>query len=72
MELKKLQKRLGVSDEDVWGMIEVLIKAGYGKPHFAFLTQSGQTYSFAFDEIRARIMNAREIIKPHKTPSKQG
>lgn len=61
MELKKLQKRLGVSDEDVYGMIEVLIRAGYGKPEFAFLTQSGQTYSFTFDEIRARLLNAGEI-----------
>lgn len=61
MKVKELQKRLGISDEDVWGMIEVLIKAGYGKPHFAFLTQSGEAYSLAFDEIRGSLFNAGEI-----------
>ncbi len=61
MELEELQKRLGVSSEDAWGMIKVLIKAGYGKSHFAFLTQSGQTYSLAFDEIQADFFNAGEI-----------
>jgi hypothetical protein len=52
---------LNISNKDVWGMIEVLIKAGYGKHHFAFLTQSGLAYSFAFDEIRARLLAEGEI-----------
>jgi len=59
--LQMLKKRLNVSNKDVWGMIEVLIKAGYGKHHFTFLTQSGQVYSFAFDEIRARLLVEGEI-----------
>ena len=59
--LQMLKKRLNISNKDVWGMIEVLIKAGYGKHHFAFLTQSGQAYSFVFDEIRARLLMEGEI-----------
>jgi hypothetical protein len=59
--LQMLKKRLNISNKDVWGMIEVLIKAGYGKHHFAFLTQSGLPYSSAFDEIRARLLAEREI-----------
>ena len=55
MHLQMLKKRLNISNKDVWGMIEVLIKAGYGKHHFVFLTQSGLAYSFVFDEIRARL-----------------
>ena len=54
--LQMLKKRLNISNKDIWGMIEVLIKAGYGKRHFTFLTQSGLAYSFAFDEIRARLL----------------
>ena len=59
--LQMLKKRLNISNKDVWGMIEVLIRAGYRKHHFAFLTQSGLAYSFAFDEIRARLLAEREI-----------
>jgi hypothetical protein len=59
--LQTLKKKLNVSNKDVWGMIEVLIKAGYGKHHFAFLTQSGLAYSFAFDEIRTRLLAEGEI-----------
>jgi hypothetical protein len=59
--LQTLKTKLNVSNKDVWGMIEVLIKAGYGKHHFAFLTQSGLAYSFAFDEIRARLLAEMEI-----------
>ena len=59
--LQALKKKLNVSNKDVWGMIEVLIKAGYGKHHFAFLTQSGLAYSFVFDEIRARLLAERKI-----------
>jgi hypothetical protein len=61
MELKELQKRLKVRDKDVYGMIETLIRAGYGKSAFAFLCQSGQTYSFTYDEISASLFNAGEI-----------
>ncbi len=60
-EIKKLQMRLGVSDEDVLGMIEVLIRAGYSKFDFAFLTQSGEAYSLAFDEIRVRLLAEGKI-----------
>ena len=59
--LQMLKKRLNISNKDVWGMIEVLIKAGYGKHHFAFLTQSGQAYSLTFDEIQANLFKAGEI-----------
>jgi hypothetical protein len=59
--LQMLKKRLNISNKDVWGMIEVLIKAGYEKHHFAFLTQSGLAYSFTFDEIRAKFLAEREI-----------
>ena len=59
--LQTLKKRLNISNKDVWGMIEVLIKAGYEKHHFAFLTQSGLVYSSAFDEIRARLLAEGEI-----------
>ena len=60
-ELKNYQKHLRVTDKEVNGMIEVLIKAGYGKPEFAYLCSSGQTYSFAFDDIWGRLFNAGEI-----------
>jgi len=53
-KLRKLQKRLGVTDELVYGMIRTLIKAGYGQSCWAFIAQSGQTYSFAFHELEAR------------------
>ncbi|MBP1696051.1 MAG: hypothetical protein H6Q41_1239 [Deltaproteobacteria bacterium] len=59
--LEMLKKRLNISSKDVLGMIEVLIKAGYGKHHFAFLTQSGPAYSLAFDEIRARLLAEGKI-----------
>jgi len=59
--LQMLKRRLNISNKDIWGMIEVLIKAGYGKHQFAFLTQSGLAYSFAFDEIRARLLAEKEI-----------
>lgn len=60
MEVKKLQERLGVSDEDVFRMVETLVKAGFGKSAFAFLCQSGQTYSFTFDEYQARAFEVGE------------
>lgn len=41
-------------------MIRTLIKAGYGKSAFAFLTQSGQTYSFVFDDIQADLFKKGE------------
>jgi len=59
--LQRLRRKLNVSNKDVWGMVEVLIKAGYGKHHFSFLTQSGLAYSFTFDEIRARLLAEGEI-----------
>jgi len=59
--LQRMKKKLNVSNKDIWGMIEVLIKAGYGKHHFAFLTQSGQAYSLTFDEIQARLLAEGEI-----------
>jgi transcriptional antiterminator len=60
-KLKELQKHLGVSDEDVRRMITVLIVSGFGKSAFAFLTQSGQEYSFTFDDIRAGMLNEGKI-----------
>jgi len=60
-QLQMLKKRLNVSNKDVWELIEALIKAGYRKHHFAFLTQSGQAYSLPFDEIQANLFNAGEI-----------
>ena len=54
-ELNSYQKHLRVTNKEVYGMIEALIKAGYSKPEFAYLCSSGQTYSFAFDEIQANI-----------------
>jgi Mn-dependent DtxR family transcriptional regulator len=59
--LQTLKTKLNVSNKDVWGMIEVLIKAGYVKHHFTFLTQSGLAYSSAFDEIRAGLLAEGEI-----------
>ena len=59
--LQMLKRRLNISNKDIWGMIEVLIKAGYGKHHFTFLTQSGSTYSSAFDETRAKLAEKGEI-----------
>lgn len=59
--LQMLKKRLNISNKDVLGMIEVLIKAGYGKHYFAFLTQSGLAYSLAFDDIRARLLAEGKI-----------
>ncbi len=60
-QLQILKKRFNVSNKDIWGMIETLIRAGYQKHHFAFLTQSGQAYSITFDEIQANLVKAGEI-----------
>ena len=61
MELKELQRSLGVSNDTVYGMIRTLIRAGYGKPEFLFLSQSNQAYSLVFDDIQATLINAGEI-----------
>jgi hypothetical protein len=56
-KIEDLKKRLKVSDKRVWGMIETLLVHGYSLCEIAFLTQTGQTYSFAGHEIQAKLLN---------------
>ncbi len=69
-QLQILKKRLNVSNKEIWGMIETLIKAGYQKHHYAFLTQSGQAYSITFDEIQASLVKGGK--KSYKAYRKEG
>ena len=60
-DIKSLQKRLKVSDNRVFKMIETLLQNGFSKREIAYFTQTGKTYSLAISEIQVDFLNKKKI-----------